>query len=808
MVERLLAGSVLEDQIQLEKRSVEEGIERYHRLKDEAIGRGEGSSLKPVERLMCHWLHPLANAIRTEIKAHEEGKRSADRSIYAPAFTVLDPERIALVTMQQMTSACLLTGEVTFLQMVHIVGRAYLGEVNFDIMKAEDRGKDHGDKVRTFLDKRFKRLKHGQMNRYARKLLEHPKWDVMLKVKVGAALVHMAMLSCSTKNYDDEYSPAFFIYKKHKPGKKFASKFVVLTDAARDVIQEGHGFRQFLRPRFAPMIVKPYPWLEGTEGGYAKIRTPFISKITRRQKRLIHEMPKADADRVYGALDAIGETEWQVNCQIADMQQEVWENGGGELGIPRADPIDLSPLPADRSEESMKQFISDRRETRHENIKLLSQRTEHMYREQVAAEFHHYEKFYFPHQFDFRGRVYPIPPHLNHQGDDVCRGLLEFAEGCKVEGMAETWLYRHIAGMYGHDKLPFDEREAWGRDNWSKCDDLLESADKPWQFAAACLASFDDCHIPVQVDGTCNGLQHYSAMLRDSSGAEATNLLPSNQIHDVYIKITNVIGENLPDDIINRVEGADLVEDFLLRSVNKQPIMTMVYKVTLVGARKQIEGKLIDAGFEDGKIIVERDGGMVPRSKLYTAANYLAKAIFNAMEQVCPAAMEAMRWLTECAQIICREAKQPLEWVTPLGFPVSQPYRRGGKFNIRTINGFLTPTDMDDEDLPLNVRKQVNAFAPNFIHSIDATHMMYTALKCRECNIPFSAVHDSYWTTAEHVEEMGVILRETFIELHSLPLLGWLRGQLLNQYDVSLPEAPVLGDMRLSDVRKSAYIFS
>jgi DNA-directed RNA polymerase len=28
---------------------------------------------------------------------------------------------------------------------------------------------------------------------------------------------------------------------------------------------------------------------------------------------------------------------------------------------------------------------------------------------------------YFPHNLDFRGRAYPIPPHLNHMGSDMSR---------------------------------------------------------------------------------------------------------------------------------------------------------------------------------------------------------------------------------------------------------------------------------------------------------------------------------------------------------------------------------------------------
>jgi DNA-directed RNA polymerase len=47
----------------------------------------------------------------------------------------------------------------------------------------------------------------------------------------------------------------------------------------------------------------------------------------------------------------------------------------------------------------------------------------------VARSFKKVSKIYFPHNVDFRGRTYPIPPHLNHMSSDTCRGLLEFAEG-------------------------------------------------------------------------------------------------------------------------------------------------------------------------------------------------------------------------------------------------------------------------------------------------------------------------------------------------------------------------------------------
>jgi len=77
---------------------------------------------------------------------------------------------------------------------------------------------------------------------------------------------------------------------------------------------------------------------------------------------------------------------------------------------------------------------------------------------------------------------------------------------------------------------------------------------------------------------------------------------------------------------------------------------------------------------------------------------------------------------------------------------------------VNTILQQLTVADSMDEQ-PVNKSKQNSAFPPNYVHSIDSTHMMLTALECQKRDITFAAVHDSYWTHASDVPEMSAILR-------------------------------------------------
>lgn len=88
------------------------------------------------------------------------------------------------------------------------------------------------------------------------------------------------------------------------------------------------------------------------------------------------------------------------------------------------------------------------------------------------------ERFYYPHNLDFRGRAYPLHPYLNHLGSDLCRGILEFAEGRPLGKSGLQWLKIHLANLYrsGVDKLSNDGRLSFTENH---LEDIFDSADRP-----------------------------------------------------------------------------------------------------------------------------------------------------------------------------------------------------------------------------------------------------------------------------------------------------------------------------------------
>ena len=542
---------------------------------------------------------------------------------------------------------------------------------------------------------------------------------------------------------------------------------------------------------------------------------------------------------VYDALNSLGVTPWRINRKVFDVVDQVWNSDMEDLrestDLPYRREKQEAPQPKDRfrilaskhnmllgtsSESSHEKAMREKAnsQTLRENRNNYSCTMDFNYKFDTARRYLDEEAIYFPHNMDFRGRAYPMHPYLNHLGSDFCRSMLKFSEAKPMGDGGLRWLFIHIANLCGANKMSLDSREEFGK---NALDAILDSArnplngsrwwaeaENPYQCLATCFEIADALDsgnpstfassIPVHQDGSCNGLLHYAALSRDKEGAESVNLLPCEAPRDVYSRVAELVAEDVEkhanDPSSPYHSGAKNLLGEVDRKLVKQTVMTSVYGVTYIGARMQIASRLKERGWTD-------------KDKIYVTSKVAAKLTMKALDTAFKNAKETMKWLGNCASIISKSGK-PVSWTTPLGLPVVQPYRKKRKFVVITTNQRLILQKSNEGD-PVSSLKQRTAFPPNYVHSLDSSHLLMTASECYSRGVTFAGVHDSFWTHACSIDEMNTVLRDKFISLHQQPLLENLLDEFRRANPtLSFPPVPELGDLELQDVEHAKYFFS
>ena len=192
--------------------------------------------------------------------------------------------------------------------------------------------------------------------------------------------------------------------------------------------------------------------------------------------------------------------------------------------------------------------------------------------------------------------------------------------------------------------------------------------------------------------------------------------------------------------------------------------------------------------------------------EIFSAAGYAATVTMEVMGDLFQGAKRTKTWLADCARLISQQG-HPVAWISPIGVPAIQPYRQRRPRTIVTVMQSVTVIDEND-DLQVHKSRQCTAFPPNYIHSLDSSHMLMTGLEMDRRGLTFSAVHDSFWTHACDIDEMNEALRDCFIELYSQPLLQDLKESWELRYpDVQFPDIPELGNLDLKEVKSATYFF-
>jgi DNA-directed RNA polymerase len=794
-------------QVALEGECLALGVEKYLA----SLSAGE-DTLQPGQRLIKAAVLPLAECIRTMIEEALDGKAGRSTSI-AKFLAQFSPERAAFIVARRVIHS--ITDKILLSTAAIQVANALEDCLNHDALEAEAPllYKQLCRKIQHSNDEGYRHIVMKRQQEYAG--VATIKWGVTEKARMGTTLIHLMV-----------ESTGLIEVLKMTRGHNDTPNYITASAKTMEWLELAHARCSLMQPTFMPMVSPPIPWTGPYGGGYLtkELRFPLIKTAN---KNYLEELRHWDMPDVYRSINALQDTAWSVNTGVLRVAREIWDGGGRVGGLPTREPLPLPPKFHDpeTEPEKHKAWKKAAAQTYEENIRLVSKRLGVETKLHIAEVMGEYEQFHFPHALDWRGRAYPVSSMLNPQGDDLAKALLTFAAGKPLGEHGATWLAVHGANCFGVDKVPFGDRVQWVLDHR---DQILEcafnptdgslfwaEADSPYMFLAFCFewagytmqgSSFLS-HLPVSWDGTCNGLQNFSAMLRDEVGGKAVNLVPSDTPSDVYRAVAEVAQKSIDlDAAAGDCPVAERWVGKLTRKWTKRNTMTVPYGVSKYGMRNQLREEFSSMRL-DGDL-----SGPTRETEMEDAA-YIAEKNHTAIGQVVVAARVAMQWLMDAAKVAASDGL-PVRWVTPSGLLVQQAYRVAeGKDLDFNVAGRRYRMVLNITGHKINKVAQKNGISPNFIHSLDAAHMMRTVNYCLDAGLKdFCMIHDSYGAHAAEAEELSYHLRRAFMDQYRGDILKDFRDQLAEQLPdelaATLPPLPPMGTLDLEAVMESDYFFA
>lgn len=805
------SNAVSPRQAELEALMRGRGVDRFRRRLGEAVAKGREADTKAGLHLLRARVRDLEARfvdLLTDVRNGKPGR--AHKAVALLAGT--DAGVLALITSKVIINALSRTTPLT--QLARDLGRALEAEARFTRfeLKVPHLYKSINDDLdkRTLNPAHRERVLRAAMKRVG---VEWEDWLPTERIQVGIKAVDLFLATF----------PGFELVTVRDRPRQPPRHFIRATEEAVAWVEKFNVANEALSPDFLPAVVPPKPWTGVWGGGYWTDNVPRLPLVKGRHGAYLTELSQVEMPTVYAALNAVQATAWRINTAVLRVAEALWETtGGGVAGLPQREPLPLPPKPHNIATDldARKSWKRHAAKVYTANATSLSRRMAVVRCLQTARQFAAEPAIYFPHQLDFRGRFYAVPQYLSPQGDDLAKGLLLFAAGKPVRGeRAIGWLMIHLANSFGADKLPLAERVQWAEAHdheirAAAADPLANrwwlTAESPFQFLAACLdwAAFradPEGHVsclPVSLDGSCNGLQHFSALLRDPVGGAAVNLVPGARPEDIYQRVADRAIALLREQ--DTPEARGWLAFGLDRKVAKRPVMVLPYGGTFSSCLAYVEQAVRERGGWQGVLAADEDA-------LSAAVLTGARAIWSAIGDVVVAARRAMSWL----QTIARSAAKggaPLVWSTPSGFVVHQFYPEVKERQIKAkLLGKLIQPRVRDELPRVDAYRQALASAPNFVHSLDAAALALTVELAAENGLTnFAMIHDSYGTLAADVDMLSACLREAFVDMYEQhdPLVDLRSATAEVVAEEDLPPPPPRGDLDLAAVRDSAYFFA
>ena len=859
------------EQLALEHEAYELGEKRFLKMLERQAQAGEladnaaatpliGTLLPKLMERFNLWLHSCAYTVNEN--GVEEPKKGPKPRAYAH-LKDLKAEVVALVTIKVVLGSLTSTSGTTITAAASSVGKAIEDEARFGRLRDLE-AKHFKNNVEEQLNKRVGKVyKKAFMQVIEADMLSKGlaggtawnNWKSDEQIHVGVRCIEMLIEATGLVELQREHNGI--------PGKD--GEYLKLTDEYAEILSKRAGALAGIAPMHQPMVVPPKPWTGILGGGYwANGRKP-LALIRTHSKKALLRYEDVYMPEVYKAVNIAQATPWKINKKVLAVVNNIVNWKHCPVGdVPAVEREELPAKPEDMNDnpESLKAWKKAAAAIYRRDKARVSRRISLEFMVAQANKFANKKAIWFPYNLDWRGRVYAVSM-FNPQGNDMTKGLLTLAKGKPIGKEGFYWLKIHGSNCAGVDKVPFPERIKFIEDNH---ENILACAadplgntwwaeqDSPFCFLAFCFEYAGvqhhglsyNCSLPLAFDGSCSGIQHFSAMLRDSIGGRAVNLLPSDTVQDIYGIVAGKVNEILKRDAINgtpnevklvtnkdtgevterlQLGTAELASQWLAfgvnRKVTKRSVMTLAYGSKEFGFRQQVLEDTIQPAIDNGSGLMFTQPNQ--------AAGYMAKLIWEAVSVTVVAAVEAMNWLKSAAKLLAAEVKDKksgevlrarcaVHWVTPDGFPCWQEYRKPvqKRLNLVFLGQFrLQPTINTSKDSGIDQHKQESGIAPNFVHSQDGSHLRTTVVHAHEAYgiESFALIHDSFGTIPADAANLFKAVRETMVSTYEgNDVLADFYEQFADQLHESqledMPPLPAKGDLNLQDILKSDFAFA
>lgn len=805
----------------IEHRMYYGGIKRADGMiaKAEAAGRAHDNPY--AKEVFRDYVIPLAHAINEDLAGCVAGKQQAHASL----LRGLDLDAVAFLSVRYVFSTQLSNNPEDHRSLCAGIGRTIHQELL--LAQVEDFSPELYHTLVRDLGRRLskdERYRVTVMRMQAQKAgIVFTEWPLGARQQVGSYILEML-----------EKAGFIQIGDETRRGYKRVAREVFISPDILDRIDQIKGYVAVSMPVYGPCIAPPRDWITPQDGGFHTKELRRANPFLVRGGSAIREiMRTADMPIVLSAVNALQRTAWAVNRRMLETVLAIAKEFSTKeivslVGRPKPPaPVWLTKgmqkedMTADQADmfKNWKRSVADW----HTERKLLATRYGRFYSAtRQAEEFKQFGALYFVYFADSRGRLYPMTYGLNPQGSDLGKSLLMFAKGKPVETPdAIRWFHVQGANKWGFDKATLEARHAWvveRQDEFcSYADDPVANrgwlgASDPLQFLAWCLEYRDWCrdttgmfvsHLPISMDGSCNGLQNLSALFRDEIGGRATNLTANATMEDIYRRVAEASLVRL-----RALSGLSEEEDKLRhkwldfgveRAVVKRSVMTTPYGVTMMSATDYVVTDYLESDKPHP----------FAKEEYKLAARVLMKAVWPAIGDVVVKGREAMDWLKKGARLIIKclpaDVEPIIKWDTPSGFPAAQAYFEVKEHRINTrLRGPVKIKILSETD-EASATKHASGLAPNFVHSMDAAHLHLTAHAAAHRGIDSLAmVHDDYGTHAADSQNLYEVIRREFVSMyeHNDPI-----EDLQRRYPV-LPPAPSKGALDIREVLRSQYFFS